>query len=301
MTRSLATALILAAFASLSPVPTQAQLGGLIKKKVTDAVKGQKPAEPKKTDETGKPSQTNEPGYVGNSDVLEITQPTFEAILGGLKKELELQAAFKKEIARYPTRQEYEACKVRSAQSPEGQKIMSALYTIPQNSSADDVMKIQMKMGADMDALAKKACPLDPNDWNDYRIHQHLDSLRVQAAESITIAQSPSSPTGTAIAYVRFEILPLVDVAHTFFISEQQYGVALERIENLCSSSSGGILSGADTLNKKNPQKNPRTGAPLRIPGIGKDIYWVYTGNEASVLTPANCKRYKDLANKLMK
>lgn len=192
----------------------------------------------------------------------------------GLQMEIDLQAALKKEIARYGTHDQYEACKVRVAQSPEGKKAMSPMYNPPKNVTAEEYMKIQMKVSADMDSLTNKGCPLNPSYWSPSRIDASLDSIREKGAGSLTI-------------------------------DAQLYSIALERIERLCEYKgfgSGGVAAtSVDTLPKKDTLKNPRSAAPLKFPGIGRDIYWMYTANEVDVITSPRCKRYYGLAKQLMK
>jgi hypothetical protein len=148
------------------------------------------------------------------------------------------------------------------------------MYNPPKNVTAEEYMKIQMKVSADMDSLTNKGCPLNPSYWSPSRITASLDSIREKAAGSLSI-------------------------------DAQMYSIALERIDRLCEYKgfgSGGVAATAvDTMPKKDPQKNPRSAAPLKFPGIGRDIYWMYTANEVGVITPANCKRYYGLAKQLMK
>jgi hypothetical protein len=314
MTRSIAAVLLLATSLSLTtPSPAEAQLGGLIKKKVKEAIK--KPEAPPKTTEpssasspaapepaSSSPSTRNSDPTGFGSAIIEITPPTFDELMRALQMEIDLQAALKKEIARYGTHDQYEACKIRVAQSPEGQKAMNPMYNPPKNVTGEEYMKIQMKVSADMDSLTNKGCPLNPSYWSPLRIDASLDSIREKAAGSITIADMSPEPSLT-VAQLRFEIMPSLYESHVF-LDSQLYAIALERIDRLCEYKgfgSGSVGAGAvDSLPKKDPQKNPRSVAPLKIPGVGRDIYWMYTVNEVDVITSPRCKRYYSLVKQLM-
>lgn len=293
MTRSIAAVILLWASVSLAtPARVEAQLGGLIKKKVKDAVA--KPDAPKK-DEPSAPAGRASPSAKNNdptgfgSAIVEITQSSFDELIGGMQMEIDGQAVLKKEIARYGTREQYEACKVRAAQSPEGQKLMTAMRSPPQNVTGEEWMKIQQKVVEDLDAMTNKACPLNPSFWDATKVAHSADSIREEVSES----------------------LPMFHGAHL-------YGVAIERIEKLCEykgfgsgstdgggagrGDSGGVgVTTVDTLTKRDSVRNPRGAAPLMVPGIGKDIYWMWTAAEVGFINAANCKRFNGLARQLMK
>lgn len=284
MTRSLVAGIVLAVCAPLAlPITAEAQLGAIIKKKVTDAIK--KPAEPAKPGEEKPSGSEGSSQSAFNSDVLEITQPAFDAVIRGLNAELKLQDEFRQVLAKYPTQQEYEACKVRVAQSPAGAKIMSGLTSMPENVSAEEAQRRMQAMSAGMDSLMKKQCPNDPNEWNPYNRQQKLDSIHEQAAEAAGLAASTSSlpdNAGTSIR-ARFEVEPFIfRGGRLAFLTGRQYDVLVERIERACGLSE-------------------RPSAGVKVPGIGNNVYWVFTGGEMGVLTPPNCRRFSDLNNRLMK
>ena len=306
MTRSIAAVILLSVSVSLAtPVSIEAQLGGLIKKKVKEAIK--KPETPPKTDDAPAAGPAAKSAEKKNDDptgfgsaIIEITQPTFDQLMRAMQMEIDMQAVLKKEIARYGTHKEYEACKIRVGESPEGKKTMDRMYNPPKDIKAEDYLKLQAKVVEDMDALTKKGCPLDPSYWGPTRIAQSLDSIREKAAESITIASSlPASSFD--VAHLRFETSPFVDGGFTF-IHPQLYGIALERIDRLCEYKGFGAVgvTTVDTATKKDSLRNPRSGAPLKIPGIGQDIYWMWTATEVGVINSPNCRRYYILAKQLM-
>ena len=316
MTRSIAALLLLATSLSLTtPSTVEAQLGGLIKKKVKEAIK--KPETPPPTAEPSAPaspaapsapastsastSNSNPTGF--GSAIIEITPPTFDQLMRGLQMEIDGQAALKKEIARYGTHDQYEACKVRVAQSPAGQKAMNPMYNPPKNVTGEEYMKIQMKVSADMDSLTNKGCPLNPSYWSPSRIEASLDSIREKAAGSLTIAGITPGSTFN-VAQLRFETAPFAYESQ-YFLDAQLYAIALERIDRLCEYKGFGTGSvgstAVDATPKKESQKNPRSAAPLKIPGVGRDIYWMYTPNEVDVITSPRCRQYYNLTKQLMK
>jgi hypothetical protein len=287
MTRSITAAILLALSASLmTPVSSEAQLGGLIKRKVKEAVK--KPERPAKTDDTpasaptapsapsGSAKKNDDPTGFGSA-IIEITQATVDDLMDAMQKEIDMQAVLKKEIARYGTHDQYEACKVRVAQSSEGKKTMDRMYNPPKNVTAEEYMAIQKKVVEDMDALTLKGCPLNPGYWSPGRISESADSIHIKAAESLG--------DGSLTAHL--------------------YAVALERIERLCQYKGLGIggvaTTTVDTLKRKDSLTSPVKAGPFQFPGIGKDIYWMYTGTEVAAVTHDTCRRYYALAGKLMK
>jgi hypothetical protein len=284
MTRSLLAGIVLAVCAPLAlPLTAEAQLGGLIKKKVTEAIK--KPAEPAKAEEKKPPGSegSSQPGF--NSDVLEITQPAFDAVIRGLNAELKLQDAFRLVLAKYPTPQEYEACKAHAAQTPEGAKIMSEFTNMPENVSAEEAQRRMQAMSTGMEALMKKQCPNDPDDWNPYKRKQKLEAIHEQAAEAAGMAASTASLPDDKGSFIRagFEGEPFIfRGGRLAFLTGRQYDILGERIERGC------------TLTERPP-------GGVKVPGIGNNVYWVFTGGELGVLTPANCARYSDLSKRLMK
>jgi hypothetical protein len=284
MTRSLVAAIALAVCTPLAlPHTAEAQLGSLIKKKVTEAIK--KPADSAKSVDQKPAASRGNAQSPFNEAVLEITQPAFDATIRGLTAELKLQDEFRQVLAKYPTPEQYEACKTRAATGPEGTKMMSDFMNMPQNSSVEEVQRRQQAMSAGMEALMKKACPNDPNVWNPYNRRQKLDSIHEQAAEAAGLAAATSSVQdneGTSIR-ARFEGQPFIfRGGRLAFLTALQYGILQERIERGCA------------LTEKPPNG-------VKVPGFGNGIYWVFTGVEMGVLTPPNCSRFSDLSKRLMK
>ena len=176
MSRSsrLRVALVCMAAALLSTNSADAQIGGLIKRKAADAIKGTENTVEKPAEKSGAL-----PG-----GVVEITSPVFEGIVNGLKVEVALRREFKAELAKLPTRDQYNQCLTKLVASPEYQKIQLNLGSLPENATAAQTTAAMQKMHDDTQALTKKMCPVNPDDWSDYKKQQRLTEFRKKAVEA---------------------------------------------------------------------------------------------------------------------
>jgi len=251
---------------SISPMPNPATFGAaaetavpitaLIKKKVSEAIKpAEKPAAPT-TPGAAQPgaAQKLPPGF--GSAVVLISEPDFARVMRVMDAERAQQDEFRKELAKYPTPEQYSECQSRAGTSAEGQKIASVLVNLPENSSAEDAQRAMAKMSADMEALLKRACPLDPNDWNDYKRNERLVAIHAKASAAFdTISASGGGSAAEGVT--------------------QRSDVMIERIVRYCEAKKEGL---------------DVSGGPdgLKFPGDGRNIYWVYTAEELAVqFTPA--------------
>jgi hypothetical protein len=276
--------LTIAAFVTLAPAPTaDAQVGGLIRKKVTESVKGpDKAAEAKKA-----APQQSELG--NNPDVLEITEPVLEGFVRGLHTEISLRKEFRAELAKYPTPQEYQKCQTNAATSEEGQKIAAQLMNLPDNATPEQSQKAMQKMTADLGALTKKKCPLDPADWPQGRRQARLDSIRVQAAASAVIeGSSPRDADGWENEGGPSDVSSPLSEPVAAGMTVRQYEILLERIQRFC------------TMVKSAANDNKGGSGGVKIPGTGKNIFWVFTAAEAKTLSEANCQRVNDLIGQMI-
>ena len=324
MTRVKASVVALVVLAAFTlPQPAGAQLGGLIKKKVSDAVKQvpkkkETPQSATQPEETVQAMAPSRPGGFQrvSGDALVITPAMLQRLTRGMDAELAMQKEFQKEVAKYPTPKQYEDCKAGVAMSPEGQKIVSPMANLPENVSAEQLQAIIMKMGTEMEALQKKKCPLDPYVWNDSRRSEKLREIRTKAAENAKLTKpvAGSAPAeGTGRLALRFEIAPEEDwmlarvdtiqdtliritgvpggttdnstVAGEPGLTEHEYSVMIERLVKFCEI-------------KKSVDTKPKSGG-LKYPGSGAGIFWVWTEEELRTLATFDCaafeKKYKDL------
>ncbi len=260
MTRSQSSAVVFVVVTALFlPQPAGAQLRGLIKKKVAEAVKAPEKAQPE-------PSATSQPVF--NSEVLEVSPRMVATVSSSMDRELALQAEFRKELAKYPTVQEYEACKAKAAMSPEGQKLAGAIGNMPENTTPEQFQKIMQKIGADMEQLVKKECPLNPADWSD-------DKRRTRMIEIHQKASAPFDTIGN----------DGVERLATNEMGTRRNDVLIERIVRYCEAKKDGI------------DVSPKAGG-LQVPGSGGKFY-VYTAEELEALAAIDCDKFLEKHRKL--
>lgn len=304
----LASAVAVTAFAILAPLShADAQLGGLIKKKVKEKIAGvEKPAAPTPAPAPAGSTPVNSArgsspaGY--NSDIPYITQPLLDAVMRTMKVELALRAEFRKELAKYPTLEQYQACQSKVATTPEGQKIVMSIGNIPENATPEQAQKAMAKMGTDMEALIKKSCPYDPHEWTDYKKMQRLEEIRLKALQTT----SGSRPVASAHSQMMRSFGRLMFEVEPFELMQQEpqqrdtsiriiggglslvhYAVLIERITKFCEI-------------KAEKQHDTSGGSDLKVPGEGRNIFWVYSKSEVAAMSKVNCdeflKTFKELS-----
>jgi hypothetical protein len=148
----------------LLPNAPSAQFGA-IGKKIGEAAK-KKAGEP--TDSTPKPAEGTPPPKApattaspyNNPNILLITDTSLTALERGLQTEIELRAAYKKELDDQAARaKQYEACSNQANTSPEmmavAQKSASAYDNVK---TQDDMIKAATKIAAERDAVIAQKC-----------------------------------------------------------------------------------------------------------------------------------------------
>lgn len=236
--------LLLAVMTLAVPRAGSAQLGGLIKKKAGEVIQPKAPEATQPSQPSGGAQPAGTPRFGG--DVVEVTAPVFEATLSRMDAEAAMQNEFRRELARYPTQEQYNECNMRTAASPEAQKISAKMAEIPEGTTAEEFQRIMVRIGAEMEALVKRNCPLDPNDWNDAKRRTRLQEIHATA--------TASGPT-------------------------RAHDILIERTVRYCQAKAEGI---------------DVTGGPdgLKIPGEGRNVFWVWTASEVEVLSRINCERF---------
>src|SRR6185503_530057 len=164
MTRSQLTALLFAALATFAlPPSADAQLGGLIKKKVKEAIKP-----PEKTNPAPQPaapapapapaaepaSNSRDPfadQRVPGNRALLITDEMIARIYRGLDAEAVMLKDLEKEIAAYPTPEKIQACKIKAAQTPEGQRLMNLGNFVKEGMTPEQLQAGMLKMSTESD------------------------------------------------------------------------------------------------------------------------------------------------------
>jgi hypothetical protein len=289
MTRSIAVVLMFAASMTVgTPCTADAQLGGLIKKKVKEAIKPpEKPSEPAPAP-AGQSSNAAEeesgssglPSIAGG--VLVISPETIARVIRGLDSEAAMLADFHKVLAKYPTREQYEQCKHQVMLGPEGQKIAMGMVNLPQNATPEQTQAVITKLNLEVEALQKKRCPLDPNDWNDSKRSERVKQIHEKAA---SLARPKPAPS-TALKFVvnPFDALPDTVSADTVLVitggglSEREYSILIERLVKYCE---------ARKLMDMSPDKGD-----VKIPGAGQDLYWIYKKEELAALKQFDCNAF---------
>lgn len=142
------------AFAAVAPLPAQAQIGGLVKKKLKDAVKAQ-------AGQTEQPaaSQGAPQGPTFGDYVVEMTPANLDRLETALRAEKAYRDSIATFYARLPTADAYGQCNTQVMMSPEAQKISESM---PENA---DLATVQ-KMGQQLQDLVVKKCGPDPSTFH---------------------------------------------------------------------------------------------------------------------------------------
>lgn len=235
----------------------EGQIGGLIKKKVTESVKGDK------KDPAGAKDQAPAGEGVGNDGSklsFKVTDNLLAAFKKGLEAELDHRRATVKHLASLKTPEQYGACTQAFAASPEAQKIMMGPANLPEGATPDQIQKATEKMATDLAKLSADKCGEDPRPYND-----GWRSRQVQAAEDAG-AKAFAAGLGTAPSgggpYLAFEQGQGQELGY--------YRQLKEWVPPFCN------------LPKAEQQAAAQKG--VSIPGQGKGIAFVYTAAEARLL-----------------
>lgn len=244
----------LAASLLLADAPVaHAQLGGLIKKKVSEAVKG-----PDKAQDQAKAADAPTDG---SKLGFKLTGAVLDAFESGLTVELRERDAFRKLVSTLKTPKQYEQCKTDALKNPEGQKMgedyLAALTRLGDASpgmKAEQIMKetqdIAEKLARQSDALFLKYCGEDPSPMINSQRQAFEKAAYAGAMEFGKVFNKPDS------------------------ISDDQrmhrYAVLKEWVLPFCQ------------MSDESQREAARTG--LKLPGSGTGIYWVYTKDESTLL-----------------
>jgi hypothetical protein len=242
-------ALALIAMTAVSAAPLHAQVGGLIKKKVSDAVKNDKPK-----DQTPKPDDASKSRMPRT-----INQSVLTAFRSGLEVERDERAALAKRIEALPTREKFEACKRQVAMSPEGMKAVSALANLPENAKPDDMQKAINASAAEMEKLYTAKCGEDPEKYG-YSWRQEQLKKAEAAAVARFAAGLRSGDDG-----------PFLGSDRSLDDDLDLYQLLKEWIPPFC------------TLPAQQQKQAAANG--VAIPGSGKGMYFIYTAAEAAALS----------------
>jgi hypothetical protein len=177
VTGRVAAAGVLAALGLLTVAPdlSGAQLGGLIRRKVAEAAKGEEPKKEAATEPAAAPA-SNDP------NVIEVTDAVLTALENSLQAEIRMREEFRKELAAMKTQEQYNACTQEAAQSPEAQKISMRILELPENATQEQMMDLMAKNGKELEALTLKRCGPDVRQFNDTWRAKRLEEIQRKAA-----------------------------------------------------------------------------------------------------------------------
>jgi hypothetical protein len=269
-TSRLRKTILAALFALTTTTSADAQIGGLIKRKATDAIKG-----PEKNEEKAAAKSTP----FGNPDILEITAPRFEGLLRGLKVEVALHKEFTAELAKYPTSQQYNRCAAQVYASPEKEKLLEIMM-LPDNATDAQKQAAMKKYGEEDMALLKRKCPLDPATWTDSKKQERLTEITARAAAAaVPVASHDEDAFASGPYFSGDEPGRQAEPAPTTL----QYDNHKERTDKLCKLRTQNVL--------------PKTGG-FKTPGTGS-AHWLFEPGELSVMDSNNCERFDELYEQL--
>lgn len=218
----------------------------------------------------GQAHVAQQPGVNFNERVIEITAPVIGGFMNGLDVEITLLAEFAQELVTYRAPGDYRRCHGRVASSPEFQKIQAQPATWPDNATPEELQRLSDKMAADMVAYVRKQCGGDIlNEWPEHKRRERIEEIQRKAAVAagpVMAAPGPRPRGPKALDEV-------VDywMEQGAGLSVEAYLIMKERVEAYCKALNDGVI---------------KAGEAVKFPGTGKDIYWVYTEEEAKAIAP---------------
>jgi hypothetical protein len=302
ITRRFAIAATMLALTLAFAPSADAQLRGLIKKKVKEAIKPpekvntqpQPEAAAPASSPAAAPSNSRDPfasQRVPGARALLISDAMLARVARGLDAEHVLIKDYEKQLAKYPTPEQFEACKLKAAMTPEGQRLMNIGNFIKEGMKPDELQNAMMKMSTESDAYYQKACPLKP--VTDYEKSERMKLIRIKSA---SLATTPSASATAGPSHLLYDVSPFdfalradsdsVTIIGTGGLGENDFGEMVERILKYCEL-------------KSQMDMKPRPGG-FKTPGFGKDIYWIYTESELVALQKFDCAAFKKKYNDLL-
>jgi hypothetical protein len=129
-------------------------------------------------------AQAQAPTVNYGPDVLVISTPVLTALERGLRTEIALREAFRKELAALKTPEQYNQCKLAAATSPESLKLAESFMTMPDDVAPDEVRRRMMRAGKAMEAFQLKTCGADPIAFGDSWRAARLKDIERKAADA---------------------------------------------------------------------------------------------------------------------
>lgn len=121
-------------------------------------------------------------------DVLVISEPVLAALEKGLRTEIALRAALKKEMAAQAasvkTPAQYWQCQGEAAMSPEIMKIAEAILSIPDDATAGQRQRRMERIGRRFEAVVLKKCGPEPRRSDESQLAARLQEIEIRAANA---------------------------------------------------------------------------------------------------------------------
>jgi hypothetical protein len=256
------------------PSRVDAQIGGLIKKKVTESVKG-----------GDKKAATTEPD-ADASDKSKMPRPitanTFVAFKKGLTVERNKQQEAIKFLAGVTPVAKYKECSVNIMMTPEGQKIALKYGNAPDNATVQQLQDMAQKLGAEMQKLTDKQCGEDPTKYHtgQWKVDRFKEA---KAAGLAAFSAALDSPSGNNGPYFAFEVEATQQQQRD---DNYFFDLLMEWIPPFCLLSKAAQQAAADK--------------GVAVPGSSKGLNYVYTAMEARLLMP-QCEEIMNLLKVLEK
>lgn len=115
-------------------------------------------------------------------DVLEITGPVLVAFEKGLRTEIALREALRKQLAARTTKAEYDKCQVELMTSPESQNFNEAILAIATSVKPEELQPRMTRLQGAIEARTRKKCGSDPGYNNDKWTTAQLQAIERKAA-----------------------------------------------------------------------------------------------------------------------
>jgi hypothetical protein len=278
---------------SLTILPLAAQgqgIGGLIKRKVGEVAK------PKEEPVAKKPTPSSE----GSSPfAFELTPETMAALKRGLEVEIKMREGYRARVAKLKTAAQYEQCTNDAAMSPDAQKVMEEYASRSEKvKTQEDMTKVTEWFNLELQKVVERRCGEDPKPlialqqkeftkaqydgamefskaWskpprNDQPSSREQDDAFTECVESgAALEDGASIPLHLGVSCVA-EFTPGTRESPNATTDARvlEYLKAIELVTKYCS------------LSKEMRAEAVKDG--IRVPGTGRDIYWVFSKDFAA-------------------
>lgn len=260
------------------PGRIDAQIGGLIKKKVSESVKGGDKKGGKAeaaADETDK-SRMPRP----------ITANTFVAFKKGLTIQRDKQQETIKFLAGVTPVEKYKSCTRNVMVTPEGIKIVTQIPAPPDNATAEQLTAYSEKLQVEMKKLTDKQCGEDPSKYGYEWRRARFTEARVAAVAAFAAAlNEPSGNGGSNGPYLAVDLEENPPQQQSEDIN-YFYDLLMEWTPPFCLLPKAAQKAAADN--------------GVAVPGAGAGNNYVYTAMEARLLMP-HCEEIMTLLDVLEK